>query len=326
MDFLMDNAILLIIVGAVGIPVLIYALLGVGERILDLLPHKAGHRLRPLVWLFLPLALIILILLYPVVSTIRSSFMDATDAHFVGFDNYVWAFQGDMLGVIGNNIVWVVVLPLATVVMALIAAVLFDRVAYERVAMTLILLPTAISFVAGAVIWTQMYAYQPAGSTQLGTFNALLTALVPGFRPISWLQTPMVNTLAMILIAVWLQLGIAVLILSAAVKNVDQELLEAARLDGANELRVFFSITLPVITPAVLVVLTTAMMAALKIFDIVYVLTNGLFESDVIANRLYSELFHARDYGHASVIAVILLVAALPIVLLNVAQFRSEGE
>jgi alpha-glucoside transport system permease protein len=117
-----------------------------------------------------------------------------------------------------------------------------------------------------------------------------------------------------------------VLILSAAVKNVDQALLEAARLDGASELRVFFSITLRVILPAVLVVLTTTIIAALKVFDIVYVLTNGLFDSDVIANRLYSELFHSRDYGHASVIAVILLVAALPVVLLNMAQFRSEDE
>lgn len=326
MDLLLNNAIVLILVGAVAIPAVVYLCLGLGERILDRLPHKTGHRLRPLVWLFGPLLLVALILIYPLVSTVVSSFRDAKNTEWVGLDNYAWALHGGVLDVIGNNLIWLVVFPLGTLLLALVAAVMFDRVRYERFSTTVILLPTAISFVAGAVIWTQMYSYQPEGSTQLGTFNALLTTLIPGFEPVPWLQTPTVNTLAMILIAVWLQLGIAVLILSASVKGVNRELLEAARLDGAGEVRVFFSITLPVIWPAVLVVLTTGIIAALKIFDIVYVLTNGLFDSDVIANRLYSELFASRDYGHASVLAVILLVAALPVVLLNVAQFRSEAE
>lgn len=325
MSFLLDNAVLLIIVGAIGIPAIVYLLLGLGERILALLPGRAGDRLRPLVWLFVPLALVLLILLYPLVATIISAFRDDQGQGFVGMANFAWAFSGDMVDVIGNNLLWLIVFPIGTLVLALVSAVLFDRVRYERVAVTLIVLPTAISFVAGAVIWTQMYSYQPAGTVQRGTFNALLTTLVPGARPIPWLQTPVVNNFALILIAVWLSLGIATLILSAAVKNVAAELLEAARLDGAGEWRVFFSVILPDILPAVLVVLTTEIIAALKIFDIVYVLTNGNYGTDVIANRMYNELFAVNDLGHASAIAVILLVAAMPVVLINIVQFRSEA-
>jgi alpha-glucoside transport system permease protein len=324
MGWLLDNAVLLIIVGALGIPAVVYLLLGLGERILALLPGQLGRRWRPLVWLFLPLALVLLILVYPLVATIIASVRDARGEGFVGLADFAWAFQGEMADVIGNNLLWLVAFPLGTLALALVAAVLFDRVRYERVAVTLIVLPTAISFVAGAVIWTQMYSYQPANSPQRGTFNALLTLLIPGAKPVPWLQTAVVNNFALILIAVWLSLGIATLILSAAVKNVSTELLEAARLDGAGEWRVFFSVILPSILPAVLVVLTTEIIAALKIFDIVYVLTNGNFGTDVIANRMYNELFAVNDLGHASAIAVILLVAAMPVVLINIVQFRAE--
>lgn len=325
MSSFLDDVPLLIIVGAVGVPALVYLSLGLGERILALLPIKVGHRLRPWVWLFLPLLLIVLILLYPVVSTIVSSVRDAKGSGFVGWSNFAWAFEGTMSDVIKNNLLWLVVFPIGTLLLALVGAVLFDRVKYERVAVTLILLPTAISFVAGAVIWTQMYSYQPDGSPQIGTFNALITK-IPGVKPVPWLQTAVVNNFALIFIAVWLSLGVATLILSAAVKGVPADLLEAARLDGAGEWRVFRSIILPSILPAVLVVLTTDIIAALKIFDIVYVLTNGNYNTDVIANRMYNELFAADDLGHASAIAVILLVAAMPIVLVNIVQFRAEAQ
>lgn len=324
MNALIDNVPLLIIAGAVGIPLIVYLALGLGEKIVGLLPQSLSKRARPWVWLFIPVLLVVVILLYPLVSTIITSFMDATAAHGAGFSNYFWAFQGTMLQVIGNNVIWLIVFPLATLVLALIAAVLFDRVKYERVAMTLVVLPTAISFTAGAVIWTQMYSYQPAGSAQIGTLNALWI-LIPGAQPVPWLQAPVVNNFALIFIAVWLSLGVATLILSAAVKNVAPELVEAARLDGAGEWRVFRSITLPGILPAVLVVLTTEIIAALKVFDIVYVMTAGNFNTDVIANRMYNELFAANNLGHASAIAVILLIAALPIVFVNIAQFRAEA-
>jgi len=264
-----------------------------------------------------------LILLYPMVTTIVTAFRSTGSSKWVGLSNFVWSFTGTMRDVIANNIIWLVVFPVVTLVLALVAAVLFDRVKYERLAMTLIILPTAISFTAGSVIWTQMYSFQPAGSTQIGTFNAILT-LIPGAKPVPWLQTPFVNNLALILIAVWLSLGVATLILSAAVKNVPAELVEAARLDGASEWRIFWSVTMPSILPAVLVVFTTQIIAALKVFDIVYVMTNGNFNTDVIANRMYNQLFAVNDLGHASAIAVILLLAALPIVFINIFQFRAE--
>ncbi|QQR39490.1 carbohydrate ABC transporter permease [Devosia rhizoryzae] len=314
---------LLIVAGAIGIPILVYLALGAGEGMLSLMPVRAGQRLRPWVWLLLPIALAATILIFPVIVTLGTSLMDARAASYIGFENYAWAFSGSMLGIVQNNIIWLIAFPIITVVLALAAATLFDKVKYEPLAMTIVLLPTAISFTAGSVIWTQMYSFQPAGTPQIGTFNAFLGLF--GMRPVPWLIQPVVNNLSLIFIAVWLQLGIATLILSSAIKNVGTEMIEAARLDGAGEWRVFFSIVLPNILPSVLVVLTTMIIAALKVFDIVYVMTNGNFGTDVIANRLYYELFAASNLGHASAIAVILLFSALPIAFINIFQFRSEA-
>ncbi|EPX82439.1 ABC-type sugar transport system, permease component [Rubellimicrobium thermophilum DSM 16684] len=313
---------LLIVLGAIGIPFLVYLALGLGEAVLSLCPPGPQRAMRPWLWLLLPLGLVALILIYPVIVTVATSFQDARAESWIGAANYRWAFSGAMLDVIGNNILWLVIFPVVTLVLALIAAVLFDKVSYEPLAMTIVILPTAISFTAGAVIWTQMYSFQPAGSPQLGTFNAVLQVF--GLGPVPWLIQPVVNTLALIFVAVWLQIGIAVLILSSAIKNVGTEMIEAARLDGAGEWRIFFSMILPNILPSVLVVLTTMIIAALKVFDIVYVMTNGNFGTDVIANRLYYELFAANNLGHASAIAVILLISALPVALINIIQFRTE--
>ena len=312
----------LIIIGAVGIPAVVYLFLGLGERILTRLTPRRAHGVRPWVWLLIPLAVIALILVYPLVATIVYAFFGADGTRWAGFANFVWAFGDQMVQVLGNNVIWLIVFPVATLVLALVVAVLFDRVRYEKVAMTLIILPTAISFTAGSIIWRQIYSYKPSGTAQTGVLNALWTAT--GAQPVPWLQTPFVNTLCLIFVAVWSSLGVAALILSAAVKNVPAELVEASRLDGAGELRIFRSITLPSILPALLVVVTTEVIFALKVFDIVYVMTNGNFGTDVIANKMYSELFAANNLGHASAIAVILLIVALPIVIINIRQFRAE--
>jgi alpha-glucoside transport system permease protein len=312
----------LIVIGAVGIPAVVYLMLGLGERILARLTPRRAHGVRPWVWLLVPLAVIALILVYPLVATVVYAFFDATGTGWTGMANFVWAFGDQMLQVLGNNVIWLIVFPVATLVLALVVAVLFDRVKYEKVAMTLIILPTAISFTAGSIIWRQLYSYKPAGAPQTGVLNALWSGA--GAQPVPWLQTPFVNTLCLIFVAVWSSLGVAALILSAAVKNVPAELVEASRLDGAGEWRIFRSITLPSILPAVLVVVTTEVIFALKVFDIVYVMTNGNFGTDVIANKMYSELFAANNLGHASAIAVILLIVALPIVIINIRQFRAE--
>jgi alpha-glucoside transport system permease protein len=323
MDAISSSIPALILIGAVGIPVIVYLSLGLGEKILSGFRTRTAGRLRPWVWLLLPLAIVALILLYPLVTTAVLAFANADSSDWVGLANFGWAFSGEMITVLGNNVIWLVAFPVGTLVLALLVAILFDRVKYERVAMTLIILPTAISFTAGAIIWRQLYSYQPAGTETRGLLNALWT-LIPGAEPVPWLQTPVVNTFALIFVAVWSSLGVAALILSAAVKNVPQELVEASRLDGAGEWRIFTSITLPSIMPAVLVVFTTEVIFALKVFDIVYVMTNGNFSTDTIANRMYSELFASNNLGHASAIAVILLVVALPIVIINIRQFRAE--
>ncbi|RYH00833.1 sugar ABC transporter permease [Salipiger sp. IMCC34102] len=314
---------LMIVLGAIGVPAAVFAALGAGERALTLFSGGAGRRARPWVWLFLPLILVILILIYPVIVTIFTSFQDARAENWIGWQNYAWAFSGQMLDIVGNNILWLVAFPLITLVLALASATLFDKVRYEPLAMTIVILPTAISFTAGSVIWTQMYSFQPSGSPQIGTLNAIRALF--GADPLPWLIQPVVNNFALIFVAVWLQLGIATLILSSAIKNVGSEMLEAARLDGAGEWLIFRAMILPNILPSVLVVLTTMIIAALKVFDIVYVMTNGNFGTDVIANRLYYELFAANNLGHASAIAVILLFTALPVALINIFQFRSEA-
>lgn len=314
----------LIIIGAVLIPLAVYFSLGVGEQILaDLWPDRAA-RWRPVLWLSVPLVVVGVILVYPLVVTIGFAFFNADGTSFVGFKNIAWAFSGDMLQVIANSLLWLVVLPLGTVILSLVAAVLFDRVKYERLAITIILLPTAISFTAASIIWRQFFSFQPRGQTQLGLLNAVWT-LIPGTQPLPWLQTPVLNNFCLIFVALWAGLGVAALIVSAAVKNVPAELAEAATLDGAGPWRIFFAITLPSVVPALLVVVTTEAIFALKVFDIVFVMTNGNFNTDVVANRMYAELFTTNHLGHASAIAVILLVVALPVVFLNVRQFRREA-
>jgi alpha-glucoside transport system permease protein len=315
----------LILIGAVGIPVVVFLVLGLGERLLERLPLKLRKFSRPWLWLLVPLAVIGLILLYPLIYTIGLSFLDAGGESWVGLDNFLWAFSDSMVSVLGNNLIWIIAFPLGTIALALIVAVVFDRVKYEKLAMTLIVLPTAISFAAGSIIWRQIYSYKSPALDQTGLLNALWT-LIPGTEPVPWLQTQYVNTFALIFVAIWSSLGVAALILSAAVKNVPADMLEAARLDGAGEFRVFFTMTLPNIAPAMLVVITTEVIFALKVFDIVYVMTNGNFNTDVIANKMYSELFASSNYGHASAIAVLLLVVALPIIVLNIRQFRAEKE
>lgn len=322
MDMIASSIPALVLVGAVLIPAAIFVYLWLSERALGALGQRWTRRLRPLVWLLVPIILIATVLAYPLVITLTAAFQSKDGSSFVGFDNFTWALSGDMLSTIGNNIVWLVVFPLATVVLAMVSATLFDKVRYERLAMTLIVLPTAISFTAGSVIWRQMYSYRAAGTPQTGLINGIVSLF--GLDPQAWLQMRGVNTLLLIGVAVWGSIGVAALIISAALKNVPAELLEAVRLDGAGELRTFFTIVVPEIFPTLLVVATTQVIFALKVFDIVYVMTNGNYGTNVLGNRMYFEYFAAGNLGHASVIAAILLVVSIPIVAVNIRQFRAE--
>jgi len=179
--------------------------------------------------------------------------------------------------------------------------------------------------IGAAVIWRFMYAWQPEGEAQFGLVNAAWTAL--GNEAVPWMQvaSPPVNTMALIVIMIWLQTGFAMVVLSAALKGVSSEVLEAARSDGANERQVFFRIVMPIIRPTIIAVATTVAIAILKVFDIVYVMTGGRFETEVMANRMFQELFSFRNYGRASAIAVILFLAVIPIMVVNVRNLRRQG-
>lgn len=320
----MSSIPVLLLIGSIAVPAFVYAYLGTGEAILGRLGFRWVDIARPLVWLLLPLALVAIILVYPLIDTILTAFRSADGNKWVGLKNIAWLFSDEMRSILVNNVLWIVLFPLGTVVLSLITALAFDKVKYERFAMTLVVLPTAISFTASSVIWRQFYSYQPPNRVQEGIFNALWT-LIPGNKPIGWLQTHYLNTACLILVAIWASLGVAALILSAAVKNVPNDYIEAARIDGAGEWRILRSIILPEIAPAMLVVFTTEVIFSLKIFDIIYVMTNGNFDTNTLANRMYFELFAAGDLGHASAIAVLLLVVSVPIVALNVTQFRRDS-
>jgi alpha-glucoside transport system permease protein len=307
--------------GAAGAPIATVLVVRGGERLLRPLRPRQQARLRPWLWLSPALLLITLILIYPIVSTVYLSLRNASGTRWSGLDNFAWAFGSAMRPVLRNNVLWVVAFPLISVALGLIVAVLFERVRYEKFARTVIVLPTAISFTAGSLLWSMMYQYQPPGQPQTGTIDALWVDILRR-NPIAWLIDPRTNNFALIFVAVWMSLGIAALILSAGVKGVSSELTEAARIDGAGEWRIFKGITLPLLWPTVLVVWTVEVIFALKVFDIVYVMTDGNYGTNTVATEMYSELFLAQNYGHAAAIAVILLIAAFPIVWMNVRQVR----
>ncbi|GLY08133.1 MULTISPECIES: sugar ABC transporter permease [Actinoplanes] len=320
----MNSSPLLALVGGVlVIPALVLLWLTLGERLLRLLPPRAQERTRPWIWLAIPLVLGGTILVYPLVQTVLMSFQDRSGTGFVGLANYDWVLSEQVRPVLVNNLIWLIVLPLVTLGLGLVIAALADRVRYEWLIRTVMILPIAISFSAAAIIWRLMYAYQPAGASQTGTLNGILNQL--GLEPVAFLSDPAITTWALIVVGIWMSTGTAMLMLSAAIKNVDASTLEAARLDGAGELRAFWHVAVPQITPTIIVVYTTQVIFSLKIFDIVYTMTNGAFGTNVIANRMYAELFQARNYGHASAIAVVLLIVAIPIIVVNVRQFREEN-
>jgi len=243
---------------------------------------------------------------------------------FVGFANYIYSFTNNvMLTAFRNNLLWVALFVPMTVSLGLIMAVMLDRVRYESIIKSIIFMPMAISFVGAGVIWKFVYSYRPIGSSQIGVLNAFLSFL--GVQPIPWLiERPWINNICLIIVGIWIWTGFCLVILSASYKGIPKELLEAARVDGANEFRIFWKIILPLMKPTVAVVSTTMFINVLKVFDIVYVMTNGSFSTEVIANRMYKEMFIFQNYGRASSIAIVLLIFIIPMIIINVQRFREQ--
>lgn len=300
----------------------VWALFGASNAALDALARpRWRERLRPLLFVGPAVAMVSAFLVLPVAGTIATSLGEDGGA----LANYRFALTDPAMHVaFRNNVLWLVLGTGGSVGIGLAIAGLVDRVKREALAKTFVFLPMAISFVGASVIWRFVYAWRPEGADQIGVLNAGLTAA--GFDPVPFLQTPApLNTLALIAVMVWLQTGFAMVILSAAVKGVPGEVVEAARIDGAGELQLFFRIVVPMIRPTILTVATTVFIVILKVFDIVFVTTGGRHGTEVVANRMFSEMFRYRNFGQASALAVVLLVAVVPVMVVNVRNLRRQG-
>jgi alpha-glucoside transport system permease protein len=279
-------------------------------------------QIRP--WLFLLPALLFLTvyLVYPVIETFRLSFFDKNGV-FIGFGNYVWAFgDNGFRQSIFNNILWLLIVPSFATAFGLVIAVLADRLWWGTIAKSLVFMPMAISFVGASVIWRFVYDYRAAGESQIGLLNAIVTGL--GLPPQAWITIPLWNSVFLMVILIWIQTGFAMVILSAALRGVPEETLEAARIDGANGFRIFFDIMVPQIWGTIVVVWTTITIVVLKVFDIIFAMTNGQWDTEVLANFMFKWMFVNFDYGRGSTIAVVIMLAVLPIMIWNIRRANAE--
>jgi len=315
---------LLAIVGGVGGALLLFYVL---NKLVEMLPQKWEERLKPYAFILPAVAAIGVFLIYPAVRTIILSFANSTSTAWVGMKNYTDLLSSsDFRITLVNTLLWIAVVPAVVVALGLAIATLADRLGSqgEKLTKSSIFLPMAISGVGAATIWRFIYETRPAGETQIGLQNAIWTAL--GFDPVAWLQedTLRLNTFLLMIILIWAQVGFSMVLLSAAVKGVPIDTIEAARIDGANERQIFFKVTVPQIWGTVITVFITVLITVLKAFDIVFVMTNGNFNTDIIAVRFFNELFRNGDNGRAAAIVVMLMIAVIPVVAYQVRHFRAE--
>ena len=271
-------------------------------------------------------ALITFGLLWPGLLTIRNSFFGRTGEEFVGLANYVRIFTDEtFVGVIWNTLLWVAFVPTVATALGLIYAVLVDRTRVEKFAKTLIFLPMAISMVGASIIWKFVYEYKIKSQPQIGLMNQVMVWL--GLEPQQWLLNPPLNTFMLIMVMIWIQAGFAMTVLSAAIKAIPDEIIEAAKVDGVTGMKLFWWVTIPSVRPAIVVVLTTIAMGTLKAFDVVYTMTGGNFNTSIIANEFYVQSFNQGQPQIGAALAVILFILIAPIIVYNVRQMRiSEGE
>jgi alpha-glucoside transport system permease protein len=300
-------------VGAIGL------LYFTANRVVEQFPEKWMKRLQPFVFVGPALLLLFLYLAVPTLITLKDSFFSANSDNFVFLDNYIKVFtERTMISAWGNNLLWMVVGTALVVGLGLFIAILADRSSFERGAKSLIFMPMAISMVGAGVIWKFIYDINP----DIGLLNAIVAN--GGNDPQPWLQNQPWNNFLLIIVVVWLQTGYAMVLISAAIKGVPDDLLEAARVDGAGEIKIFTGIIIPNIMGTLITVTTTIIIFTLKVFDIVMVMTGGQFGTEVIGVRFYREMFSSRDAGMASAIAVVLLLAVVPVMVYNLRQFNKR--
>ena len=294
--------------------------------IFDIFKKKASDdsSIRALIFIAPALIVLFLFILYPVFETIRLSFFDKFGREFVGIDNYIWAiYDPEFRRCILNNLGWLIIVPTLSTFFGLIIANLADRIWWGTIAKSLIFMPMAISFVGAGVIWKFVYDYRGPGDQQIGFLNAIVVSL--GFEPQAWITIPIWNNLFLMAIMIWIQTGLAMVIFSAALRGVPKEMLEAARIDGASELKIFTSIIIPYLQQTILVIWTIITIVVLKIFDIILAMTNGQWQTEVLANLMYDWMFRGGgDSGRGSVFAIIIMIAVIPIMILNIYRHRQE--
>ncbi len=313
---------LVAIVWGVGGVAMLYV---VSNWLIEKLPSIWVRRLQPYVFVGPAVAILAWYLAIPTFRTFWFSLYGPSSKEFVGLQNYAAIFtQRTMLLAFRNNLLWIVFGASLSVIFGLLIAVLADRSKFETIAKSLIFMPMAISMVGAGVIWNFIYEVKGKGDPQIGLLNAIWVAL--GHEPQAWtsLLQPW-NNFFLIVILIWLQTGFAMVLFSAAIKGIPAELMEAARVDGANEIQIFFRIMIPYIMGTIITVSTTIVIFTLKIFDVVWVMTGGQFGTTVIATQFYREYFTNRNFGYGSAIAIILLIAVIPVMIYNLKQF-SERE
>ena len=306
--------------GVLGLYLTYYSL----NWIVEQMNGKWKAKILPLVFIGPAIILLAWLLLFPALRTLLISFYNADSSTFVGFSNYIAVFTERTLQMaIRNNLLWVLIGTSLSVSLGLIIAVLADRSSFEKTAKSILFMPMAISFVAIGIIWKFVYYYKP-GDEQIGLLNAVVVAL--GGEPQAWmgLIQPW-NNLFLIATMVWTQTGFAMVILSAAIKGIPEEILEASRVDGAGERRIFFTIIIPYIQSTIWTVLTTIIVFTLKIFDIIMVMTGGQYGTEVIATQYYKQFFNFRNFGYGSSLAIVLMVMLIPVIIYNLRMFRKEG-
>ena len=296
----------------------------IANQLVEFTSSQWQRRLTPIVFVLPAIAFVVYFLALPAVRTFIASLFDRDGTNFVGLANYITVFtEPFMLVTFRNNLLWLVFGAGLTVLLGLAIAAFADRSRHEKLAKTIIFMPMAISLVGAGVIWKFIYAVKDPSEAQIGLLNAIVVAF--GGEPQAWitLLQPW-NNLFLIVIVIWLQTGYAMVLFSAAIKAVPTEMLEAARIDGAGELRIFLSIVIPSIKTTLIAVSATVVIFTLKIFDIVLVMTGGQFGTDVIATQFYNQYFVNRNAGLGSAIAIILLAAVMPVIIYNIRHFNKN--
>ena len=286
--------------------------------------HRYENAIRSIIFIAPAFLVLFTFILFPVFETIRLSFYDKFGREFIGFDNYLWAIKDtEFRRSILNNLGWLLIVPTLSTFFGLVIANLTDRIWWGTIAKSIIFMPMAISFVGAGVIWKFIYDYRGVDDQQIGLLNAIVVSF--GLEPQAWLTIPIWNNLFLMAIMIWIQTGLALVIFSAALRGIPKETLEAARIDGASEFRIFWSIIIPFLEQTILVIWTIITILVLKVFDIIYAMTNGQWQTEVLANLMYDWMFRGGgDSGRGSVLAFCIMIGVIPILAWNLYRHRNE--